>query len=589
MNFETVAQAFAKLEETSGRLQMIDILGELFKKSSKDEIAELVYLMQGQVAPPFETIDVGMGDKFVEKAIAIATGYTAEQISASYRKTGDLGKTAEALMEKKKQTSFFSKELDVRYVHASFIKIAKMSGAGSQDMKIKLLAEMLNSSSSLGAKYIVRIPLGRLQLGVGDPTILDALSVAKEGDKSMREDLERAYNLCSDLGLVASEYYKGKENIKKFKITPFHPIRPALAEREPTPEAIIERLGKCAVEIKYDGFRIAVHKVGDKVQLFSRKLENTTHMFPEIVEAVRKNVKAKEAIFEGEALAYNESTGEYYSFQYTIQRKRKHGIAEKAEEMPLHLFAFDILYLDGEDLTVKPYTERRKLLEKTIKEGKSISVGEILITDDTKKLKNYFESAIERGMEGIIAKDLNAPYIAGARKFAWIKYKRSYKGELSDTLDLTIVGYFLGKGIRAEFKFGGLLCAVYDEKEDMFKTIAKVGSGFSEEMMQKLKKELDKIAVRHKPARVDSLIEPDFWVQPKYVITVRADEITESPMHTAGRKEEKGYALRFPRMVGDIRADKKPEDATSVTEIIKMYKMQRRTQIGMDGGYGGFA
>ena len=585
MKFSIAADAFAKLEETSGRLQMIDILGELFKKASKEDIAELVYLLQGQVAPPFEGIDVGMGEKFVEKAIAIATGYTSEQVEASYRKSGDLGKTVEALMEKKKQMSLVSKELKVKDVHSSFMKISKIAGAGSQNMKIKLLAEILNYSSPREAKYAVRIPLGRLQLGVGDPTILDALSVAKEGDKSMREELERAYNLCSDLGLVAEEYYKGKENIKKFKITPFHPIRPALAEREPTPEAIIKRLGECAAEIKYDGFRIAVHKSGDKVQLFSRKLENTTHMFPEIVDAVRKNVKANEAIFEGEALAYNESTGEYYSFQYTIQRKRKHGIAEKAEEMPLHLFAFDVLYIDGNDLTEKPYKERRKILEKMIKEGKNISVGEVLVTDNVKELTKYFESAIERGMEGLIIKDLNAPYVAGARKFAWIKLKRSYKGELSDTVDLAIVGYFLGKGIRAEFKFGGLLCAVYDEKEDMFKTLAKVGSGFSEEMMQKLKTELDKIAVKHKPARVDSLIEPDFWVQPKYVITVRADEITESPMHTAGRKDDKGYALRFPRMVGDLRTDKKPEDATSVSEIIKMYKMQRRTQMEGVGGF----
>ncbi|MEM2974137.1 MAG: DNA ligase, partial [Candidatus Micrarchaeia archaeon] len=294
MNFETVAQAFAKLEETSGRLQMIDILGELFKKASKEEIAELIYLLQGQVAPPFEGIDVGMGEKFVEKAIAVATGYTLEQVESNYRKTGDLGKTAEILMQKKKQTSLFSKELSVKSVHSSFMKIAKTTGTGSQEMKIKLLAEMLNFSSPLEAKYLVRIPLGRLQLGVGDPTIIDALSVAKEGDKSMRNELERAYNLCGDLGLVASEYYKGKDNIKKFRIAPFHPIRPALAEREPTPEDIIKRLGKCAVEVKYDGFRIAIHKVGDKVQLFSRKLENTTHMFPEIVEAVKKNVKAKE-------------------------------------------------------------------------------------------------------------------------------------------------------------------------------------------------------------------------------------------------------------------------------------------------------
>jgi DNA ligase-1 len=402
--------------------------------------------------------------------------------------------------------------------------------------------------------------------------------MAKEGDKSMREPLERAYNLCSDLGLVAKKYYEGKENIKKFKIILFHPIRPALAEREPTPEAILKRLGKGAAEVKLDGFRCQIHKEGNKVEIYSRNLERTTQMFPEIVDAVRKSVKAKEAIFEGEALAYNESTGELYPFQYTIQRKRKHGIEEMSTEMPLHLFAFDVLYLEGEDQTLKPYHERRKTLERIIK-GDGISVAESIVTDNAAELEKYFERSVERGMEGLMVKDLNAHYIAGSRKFAWIKLKRSYRGELADTIDVVIVGYLLGKGIRAEFKFGGILGAVYDEKADMFRTIARVGSGFSEEMMKKLKKTLDEIVVKKKPARVDSLIEPDFWVTPKYVITVKADEITESPMHTAGRKDGTGYALRFPRMVGDIRQDKRPEDATTVKEIIEMYKMQKRTQM----------
>lgn len=577
MDFRIFADTCSRLEEITGRLEMISILSELFKKASANEIDKIVYLLQGQVAPPFATLDVGMGEKLVERAIALASGYDVKEVEATYKKLGDLGKAAEQFLKKKKQALLVEKKLSVIEVHSTFEKIAKTTGKGSQEMKIKLLAEMINRASALEARYIVRIPVGKLQLGVGDPTMMDALSQAKEGDRSMRGDLERAYNLCSDLGLVAKKYYEGKENIKKFKITPFSPVRPALAEREPTPEAIIKRLGKCAAEVKLDGFRIAVHKVGDKVQLFSRRLENTTHMFPEIVEAVRKNVRAKEIIFEGEALAYNETTGEFYPFQYTMQRKRKHGVAEMAAELPLRLFAFDILYLDGEDYTTKPYIERRKALEKVINED-GISVAEVLVTDNVEELSKFFEKAVERGMEGLMVKDLNATYIAGARKFAWIKLKRSYRGELADTIDVVIVGYLLGKGMRAAFKFGGLLCAVYDEKADMFRTIAKVGSGFKEEMMVKLKKTLDEIVVKKKPARVDSLIEPDFWVQPKYVITVNADEITESPLHTAGRREGKGYALRFPRMVGDIR-DKKPEDATTVEEIIKLYKMQKRTKL----------
>ncbi len=309
-----------------------------------------------------------------------------------------------------------------------------------------------------------------------------------------------------------------------------------------------------------------------------------THMFPEIVEGVRKEVRAKDAIFEGEALAFNDASGEYYPFQFTIQRKRKHGVEAMADEFPLHLFAFDVLYADGVDYTPHTYAQRREKLRALIgKAGKgdTISVADSIITDDPKKLEKFFEESVERGLEGIIAKDLNAPYVAGARKFAWIKLKRSYKGELEDTVDLVIVGYYLGKGKRAKFGFGGLLGAVYDEDEDVFKTVTKLGSGFSEEQMTGLEKMLDKIKLQKRPARVDSLLEPDFWVDIKYVITVAADEITRSPLHMCGRKktDETGYALRFPRMVGEIRSDKKPEDATTVNEIIEMFGAQKKLAI----------
>ena len=581
MKFSTLADAYEKLEATTGRLEMMGILAELFKQASAKEIDRIIYLSQGLAAPPYEGIEVGMGEKFVEEAIAIATGYSRSKVEEVYKKTGDLGKTAEQLLVSKKQMSLFEEPLTVEKVFENFLKIAKTGGAGSQEIKIKSLAELLNSATPKEAKYITRFPIGRLRLGIGDPTILDALSKFKAGDKSLREELERAYNLCSDLGLVAKTFFEeGIEGIRKFKVKVFNPIRPALAERLPSGEEIIKKIGKCAVEKKYDGLRMQCHKQGEKIEIFSRRLERMTHMFPEIVEAIKKQVKAKDAILEGEALAFNETTSEYYPFQLTIQRKRKYGVAEMAVEYPLRLFAFDLLYADKNDYTKTPYVERRKKLEKIISEDEVIKPSELIITDDPKKLEEYFEDAIGKGLEGIIAKDLNAEYVAGARKFAWIKLKRSYKGELADTVDLAIVGYLLGKGRRARFEFGGLLCTVYDEKEDMFKTIAKIGSGFSEEQMKELKNILDKIKVDKKPARVDSLIEPDFWVDLKYVVTVAADEITRSPTHTCGKKkDEMGYALRFPRMVGEIREDKKPEDATTVKEILEMYKMQKRVQL----------
>jgi len=446
-------------------------------------------------------------------------------------------------------------------------------------MKIKLLTQLLNNASPLEAKFLTRIPVGMLRLGIGDPTILDAFSVKVWGDKELRAPLERAYNLCSDLGLVAEVLWKeNMAGIKKFKVKPGNPIRPALAERLPSAEEIIDKLGKCAVEAKYDGFRIQAHKSGKNVQLFSRRQENTTHMFPEIVKAVSE-LPFKDLIIEGEALSYNEETAEYYSFQMTIQRKRKHGVADAAKEYPLKLFVFDVLYVDGRDMTEEPFERRRKMVERMITPSKTLMPSEWILTDKADRLEKFFQDCISRGLEGVIAKDMHAPYIAGARKFAWIKLKRSYKGELSDTIDVTIIGYYRGTGARAKFGFGGFLGAVYDEKEDMFKTITKCGSGFSEEQMVRLREMLEKIKVRNKPARVDSLLEPHVWTEPRYVVSIMADEITESPMHTAGRKKDTGYALRFPRMTGWIREDKKPEDATTVEEIVKMYRQQKRVAL----------
>lgn len=575
MDFEVLVDAYEKIEGMSGRLEITDILADLFKHANEEEIDKVIYLSQGVLAPPYTGLEVGMGEKFVEEAISLASGYLRERIEREYRKTGDLGKSAENLLMDKKQMVLFQEKLSVERVFEIFLKIAKTRGVGSQELKIKLLAELLNDASPKEARYIVRFPIGRLRLGIGDPTILDALSVYKRGDKSLRDELERAYNLCSDLGMVAKALFQGEEEIKKFSISLFRPIRPALAERLSTSKEIIEKIGKCRVEAKYDGFRLQIHKCGERVEIFSRKLERITDMFPEIVEGAKKQIRAKEVIMEGEALAFNENSGEYYPFQLTIQRKRKYGIKEMAEEFPLRLFAFDLLYFNGIDYTNKEFSERHKKLVKIIKKGEGIALADSILTDSAEELEKYFNTCIERGLEGIIAKDLNAKYIAGARKFAWIKLKRSYKGELEDTIDVVIVGYFLGKGRRAKFRFGGILGAVYDNTDSTFRTVAKIGSGFTEEQMRELEKLLRAIRVDKKPSNVISLIEPDFWVELKYVITVAADEITLSPTHTCGREERIGYALRFPRMVGEIRSDKRPEDATSVKEIINMFEHQK--------------
>jgi len=586
MEFAVLAQAMDQLESTRSRNQMVEIISSLFKKLSPQDIQYSVYLLQGVVAPPYKGIEIGIGEKLVGDSLSKAMGYSEKEVESLYLKHGDLGTVAELLCKGKKQTSLFSTTLTIEKVYNTFYKIATSTGAGSHDTKISLLIDLLANATPIEARYIARLPIGRLRLGVGDPTVLDALSLMHKGDKSDRELLESKYNLCSDLGLIAKVYAQDPSSLSKFTMVPFTPVRPALAERLPSADEILEKMGgKCIAEAKYDGFRLQIHLKGNRVEIFSRRLERMTAMLPEVVDAVRNELDCDEVIFEGEALAYNEATGEFYPFQQTIQRKRKHGVEEKSAEMPLKLFAFDILYINGEDVTHKPFTQRRKLLESIIpKDSKTLSLSESYLVKSSQEIEAHFNDFISRGLEGLMAKDLNAPYIAGARKFAWVKLKRSYRNELSDTIDLVIIGYFAGRGARARFKFGGVLGAVYDPHTDMFYSIAKVGSGFSEEQMSELEKLLSAIKTKKPNARINSIMEPTYWVEPKYVITVTADEITRSPVHTCGKTgNSPGYALRFPRMIGDLRTDKRPEDATTVDEIIEMYKMQKHTEVSSEG------
>ncbi|MGA3021016.1 MAG: ATP-dependent DNA ligase [Candidatus Micrarchaeales archaeon] len=590
MLFEELANYYRRLEEISSRLDMIDIFTEMFKSARKNEIRNIIYMSTGLLAPPFKGIETGIAEKIAEDAIAVATGNEKKMVEESFKKTGDLGITAEQFVSSTKLRRMGSNKFEVNEVFETMLKIATTSGEGSKDTKIKMLASLIAASTPIEARYVIRFVLGQLRLGAGDATIMEALSKAETGDRGFKDKIEEAFNTCSDLGFVGETLMKeGTKGVENFKVTLFNPIRPALAERLPTAEEILERMnGKCAVESKYDGLRTQVHidKKNKKVEIFSRRLERLTEMFPEIVKAALKEVDASEAILEGETIAYDEVTNQFHAFQETMQRKRKYDIEAKSQELPLHLFSFDLLYLDGESYLKKKFSERRNMLEKIVKGDGTIRHSDMIIATKPKEIEKYFETAVENGLEGIVAKDLNSPYIAGARKFSWIKMKRSYKGELSDTVDLVVVGYYAGKGIRTEFGFGGMLAAVYNEKDDMFETITRIGTGFSEENMKTFKKLFEKIKVAKKPARVDSIVEPDYWIEPKYVITVRADEITKSPMHTAGRhkedEEETGYALRFPRIVSNgVREDKSPEEATTTKEIIEMFKMQRKTKVGM--------
>ncbi len=578
MKFKELSEYFEKLESTTKRLKMFEILSELFKKVDPKEIDKVVYFCQERLLPPFYGIEIGMAEKMVIKGISRATSVPVKKVENLYKEKGDLGLVAESIKPAIVKL-VKPKPLDVTEVYDTFMKIAKTSGEGSVDKKIDLFAGLISRASPIEARYIARFAVGRLRLGIGDPTMLDSLSKAVKGDRSLRPILERAYNICSDLGLVAKTLMqKGIKAVEKFKIIPGNPIRMALAERLASAQEIIKKIGKCAIEAKYDGFRAQVHKHGNKVEVFSRRLERLTHMVPEIVEAAKK-LKYKDIIFEGEMLAYNEETGEFYPFQVTITRKRKYEVKKMSEELPLKLFVFDLLYLNGKEYIDEPYIKRRKMIEKIFGKNKELIPSEMEITDDPNEVERFFEDVVSRGLEGIVAKRLNAPYSAGVRNFNWIKLKRSYKGKLADTIDAVIVGYFKGRGHRAKFGIGAILIAVYDKERDVFETIAKVGSGFSEEEWVKLRKMLDKIRVKHKPARVNSILVPDVWVEPRYVVTVKADEITRSPSHTCRWNGETGLALRFPRAVNFLRLDKGPEDVNTSKEIEEMFKMQKRVKL----------
>lgn len=609
MDFKELAEYFDEIESTSSRLDMTKVLAELLEKADENNIKRIVFLCQGRLGANYEKVESGLGEKMVIDAIAKATGFTKKEIEKQFREKGDLGLVAEEFAEQKKQSALFSTELTVKKVFENLLKISKVDGTGSKELKLKLMAELFNSASGKEAKFIARIPLENLRLGIGDPTIMDSLAsnLLDEGKKNkdwskeitkemkekkikeknwieeferrmklkLRERIEEKYNVYSDLGAIAEILKKkGLKGLKEIQIQPGIPIRPTLAERLNSSEEIIKKLGKCIVETKLDGFRLQCHKKGKEIWIYSRQSENMTSMFPDLAKALREEIKAEKVILEGEAIAFNELTGEFLPFQMTIQRKRKYGIGDKAKEFPLKLFVFDLMFLEGKNLMHKPFLERRNKL-KEIVEGKTIALTTAITTEKAEKLDEFFDESVSKGLEGIIAKDLKAKYIAGARKFAWIKLKRSYKGELSDSIDGVIIGYYTGKGKRTEFGLGALLSGIYSKKEDSFKSVAKIGTGLTEKNLTEMEKLLKKISSKKKPARVESELEPDYWVEPKYVIEIRADEITRSPIHLAAKEKGKGLALRFPRMIS-IRTDKKPEEATSEQEIKKMFKAQKQ-------------
>jgi DNA ligase 1 len=585
MRYSTVADYFERLEATSGRLQMTEILSSLLKETPKPDLPLLIYLMQGKLRPDFEGIELGIAEKFALRAIGTASGKTPQQVKEAYIKAGDIGSAAQALLQSgtggARQESLFSEPLSLKRVYDSLLAIAKTAGGGSVESKLRDLVSLLNDATPLEAKYILRTAMGILRLGVADYTILDAVATAILGDKSLRKVLEGAYNVTSDMGfVVAVAAEEGLSGVEKIHLQVGKPIRPMLAERLQSAQAILTQVGgPVAAEYKLDGERLQVHKDGQRVELFSRRLEKITANYPDVADYVRDKVKAKRAVLEGEVVAINASTGEYLPFQELMHRRRKHDVEEMMRRYPVAVNFFDVLFVDGKDITGRPYVKRRAELERVVKVTEFTRPVPSKLVKTAEEMEEFIELAISDGCEGIVAKNLDSPYRAGAREFAWIKLKREYSSELTDTIDLVIVGAFHGRGRRVGV-YGTYLLSVYDAERKVYPSVTKIGTGFTDADLEKFPKILKQYESHVRPADVESNLVPDVWYRPKVVIETIASEITLSPVHPAAMnalREGSGLALRFPKFTGKIRDEKGPEDATTVKELIEMYKLQKRT------------
>jgi len=580
MDYDIIAYAYEKIEATSKRLEMTDLLVELLKKTPLSVISKVVYLTQGKLYPDFLGVEMGVAEKLAIKALARASGARESQIQADLQTSGDIGETAQKFLSKRKQSTFFTKKLTVEHVYETLDKLAKTSGSGTVDTKMALLSSLLTDATAKEAKWIVRTVTSNLRLGIADMTVLEALAIAYGGGKEARELVERAYNISSDLGRVANIVAdKGIEGIKNFKVMVFEPIRPMLAERLASPEEILEKFGgKCAAEYKYDGERVQVHKKDNKVVLYSRRLENISSQYPDAVDLIKEKINAKEAILEAECVAMDLETGDMRPFQELMHRRRKYGVEEAIEQYPISLFPFDLLFVNGRDLTLEPLKERRKELEKIIKKTDRVTAATQKVVNSPKELEDFFEESIAEGCEGLMCKSVSkdSVYQAGNRGWLWIKYKRDYKSEMTDTADLVVVGAFHGRGKRVG-TYGALLLATYNQGMDTFETVTKCGTGFTDKDLIQLHGMLAKHVIPRKNSRVQSTLQADVWFEPSLVLEILGAEITLSPIHLAAMdsiRKGSGLAIRFPRFTGKYRTDKSPEDATTSKEIVEMYRLQ---------------
>ncbi len=577
MDYARLVDIYQALESTTKRLEKTKIIADFLRGIREEYLSPLILLLQGRVFPKHEDKKIGVASRLVVKAINTATGLPSQSIEKEWKKTGDLGLTAQNLVAKKQQSTLFSKHLTVGKVFSNLKSLASLEGEGSVERKIQLISELLTSSNPLEARYIIRTLLEDLRVGVGEGSLRDAI-VWSSFDVKMSDALEiedrekydelvaavqQAYDITNDFGAVAEIARKsGTKGLLNLELQVGRPLKVMLALKVNDAADGLERVGKPAeVEYKLDGFRMQIHKDGKKINLFTMRLEDVTVQFPDVVPLISSHISADSCILDAEAVGYSPKTKKYLPFQNISQRiRRKYNIEEIAEKFPVEVNIFDILLYNGKNLINEPFRKRREILEKTVHpEEKKLVIVKKVVTDDIKKVQSFFRDSVEAGNEGLMLKNLDSPYKPGARVGYMVKLK-----ETMENVELVIIGAEWGEGKRANW-LSSYTLACRDENGDLLE-MGKVSTGLKEKEEEGLSFEemtriLKPLIISEKGREVN--------VKPEIVIEVAYEEIQRSPTY------ESGYALRFPRVIV-LRNDRSVEDVTSLEYIEELYYGQKK-------------
>ena len=544
MMYETLVNVFEKLSKTTKRLEMAELLSEFFKTLDCEQIGLIVSLCMGKIFPQNSSAELGIANNMMVDAIALASGSSKDEVKKQWNIYGDIGETAKKYMSKKKQVSLIKKDLTIKDLMETLYKIPEISGKGSSSLKLKMISNLLSMTDSRGAMYLTRILIGSMRTGVGPGVVRDALAKAFN---VKAENIEKAYNLCADYSLVAKNVCKDSSSINNPKLSVFTPINMMLFLKAGSVKDAFERVGRPArIEIKYDGMRAQVHKKNNEVMIFTRNLDNITNQFPDAVKLIKESVMAKNIIFECEIVGFDPKKNTPLAFQFLSKRiKRKYDINEIIKEIPVKLFCFDLLMLEGKDYLDEKFIDRHEELKKSIKQNESIMLAKGIITGEDAEAEKLFKEGIKE-QEGVMFKSLIAAYSPGARVGYGVKLKSHMK-----ELDLVITEAYYGKGRRKDW-FGSYTLSCYDAENDNYLTIGKLGTGFSDEQLKEMNELVKKAVISKEDEKV--------LLNPSIVVEVEYEEIQKSPTYSSG------YALRFPRLVR-IRYDKEPREASNLSMI----------------------